>query len=127
MAKKPSRQNTIVKRYQHLRQDQSIVYPISIAFVISIVCIVYLFFMAGFLPSEVPLFYSLSRGVQRLAPATMLILLPASALGILVVNSIIVFFLHTAEPVISRMLAISVGFIAILNAYALVRIVLLVT
>ena len=116
-----------VKRYRQVFHDQSILFSSIVACIAILGSIFYIFLSTSALPSQVPLYYSLPWGEQRLAQTTALLTIPASAAMILILNIGIVLFFYKTEPVISRLLALGAGFTALIGVYTLIRIILLIT
>lgn len=112
--------------YKTLVHDQLVVVAAITTVFIIIIGLMTLILFFDKLPSQVPLYYSLPWGKDRLAPAVYLFMLPASAFSIFVVNSIIMFWFSQNEPLISKILAISSVLAAFLSCYTLIRIILLV-
>lgn len=75
------------------------------------------------LPPQVPLFYSLPWGEDRLVTPNWLVLLPAVSLGIIIVNLLGSFFLK--EVVLTRVLSSTAFLVALLAFITLSKIVLL--
>ena len=119
--------NRFVKRYRQLFPYQNILFSSIVACIVILGSIFYIFLSTSALPSQVPLYYSLPWGEQRLAQTTALLTIPASAAMILILNIGIVLFFYKTEPVISRLLALGAGFTALIGVYTLIRIILLIT
>ena len=117
----------VKKNYNLLLQDSIVRNSIIVAFLSIIISVIYLFFMTGHLPSEVPLYYSLPWGQERLAQTLWLLLIPGISFIFFIINIIIVLFSYKTEPVLSRLFAVTVGFVSFLGAYTVIRIILLVT
>lgn len=112
--------------YHNLRNDKLILYALFLTFIILIAGFVLLFVKIGDLPSLVPLYYSLPWGEERLASASLLIILPGSALLMLVFNLYWMAFFYEKEPLLSKLLAVVSALIAFLSTYTLIRIIFLI-
>ncbi|MCR4264423.1 MAG: hypothetical protein NUV98_06940 [Candidatus Roizmanbacteria bacterium] len=119
--------SSFAKRYRQIIHDPSILFSSIIASVAIIGSTLYIFLMTSALPSQVPLYYSLPWGEQRLTQTTALLIIPGSSALILILNIGIVLFFYKTEPVISRLVALGAGFTALIGVYTLVRIILLIT
>lgn len=119
--------STIVKRYNQVIQDQSILFSSIVSLIVIIGSVLYIFLMTSALPSQVPLYYSLPWGEQRLTDTTALLTIPAATTLIVLLNTVLVLFFYKTEPVVSRLLSLGAGFTSLIGAYTLIRIILLIT
>lgn len=77
----------------------------------------------GFLPAEVPIFYTLPWGEGRLAPKIMLLIMPLISTLIIVINIILGKSLKLHHLLITRMLAATTGLTALMLLLAILGIV----
>ena len=112
--------------YHALRSDKLIVYALLGTCIVLTVGFAVLFVSANNLPSFVPLYYSLPWGEERLVRASMLAILPGSALLLLAFNLFWMAFFYEKEPLLSKLLAVTSGLIAFLSTYTLIRIIFLI-
>ncbi len=74
---------------------------------LSIVCAVTVLFLGKFLPSKLPLFYSLPWGERQLATQTQLLIIPAISACITLVNLTLFWQLHSSQFLFKRILIFS--------------------
>ncbi|MFA5828345.1 MAG: hypothetical protein WC841_03245 [Candidatus Shapirobacteria bacterium] len=87
----------------------------------------FIFFKFDSLPKQVPLYYSLPWGSQRLASASSLFLLPSFSIFFSLINNVLsAFTLHSIQ-VISRLLVVFSLIYSILSLITLIHIVYLVS
>lgn len=84
-------------------------------------------FVRESLPPQVPLYYSLPWGAERLAPPEFLLILPTSTLAITVVNGILALWWYFSEKFVSRLLVLASCTVGLLGLYTFIRIVLLMS
>lgn len=116
----------IGSRYHALRSDKLVVYALLGTCIVLTAGFAVLLVMANDLPSRVPLYYSLPWGEERLARASMLAILPGSALLLLAFNLCWIAFFYEKEPLLSKLLAVTSALIAFLSTYTLIRIIFLI-
>lgn len=89
--------------------------------------LVFIFIKFDNLPKQVPLYYSLPWGSQRLASAASLFLLPSSSIVFSLINNIIAAITLQSIQVISRLLVVFSLVYSILSLITLIHIVYLVS
>lgn len=123
-AKKPKLQ--LGRRIRVVRSDPVLIYALVFGIFCCALGIIYLLVRASDIPSVVPLYYSLTRGPERLAPNTMLAVIPLSILGLVVINVLITLFIAKSEKVLARLVMIGGALVSFLGLYTLIRIIELV-
>lgn len=78
-------------------------------------------------PPELPLFYSMPRGVEQLASPIEFLLLPAFSIFIFLVHFIIAVIISSTEKVAAKILLITAFVVAFTMLLTFIRIVLLIT
>lgn len=117
----------VKQSYWQLRADKLTLYPLILTVFFIVASLLILFLKASALPSQVPLFYSLPWGEERLTKAFMLVLLPVSSGVIFFLNVLSAAYFYEKEILLSRVLIICASFISFLSFYTLMRIVFLIT
>lgn len=87
---------------------------------LELLLIVYRF---GSLPSQVPLYYSLPWGEDRLAPFSSLFLLPTFVICITLINNLFAIFYQKTIPLLSRLLVVSSCIFSFFSFIAIYKIV----
>ena len=114
-------------RFRSFMSDSTVRYALMGVFIILAVEGGTYSFVRESLPPQVPLFYSLPWGAERLAPPEFLLILPASTLAITVVNGILALWWYFAEKLVSRLLVLASFIVGLLGLYTFIRIVLLMS
>lgn len=105
------------------RQDKTVFYSYAFSLVLIIVVINSFAIFYPNLPSQIPLFYSLSWGENQLGDLGQFVILP-SIIGLSsLVNLLISWQLHESQIVLKRMLAISSLTIALLLTITALKII----
>lgn len=77
------------------------------------------------LPSQLPLFYSLSWGEGQLVPISQIVILPALTIVITLINLLFSWHLHTSQQVLKRMLSLFSASLSFILTLAAIRIIFL--
>ncbi len=77
------------------------------------------------LPSQLPLFYSLSWGENQLVPISQIIILPALTVVITLINLLVSWHLHPSQQVLKRMLSLFSASLSSILTLAAIRIIFL--
>jgi hypothetical protein len=77
------------------------------------------------LPSQLPLFYSLSWGEGQLVPISQIIILPALTIVITLINLLVSWHLHPSQQVLKRMLSLFSASLSVIITLAAIRIIFL--
>ena len=78
------------------------------------------------LPPEVPLYYSLPWGEQRLVSAYGLLILPILGLGIYLFNCLLAVLLARENQLLTKILVYTAIFVNTMLSYSLIRIIFLI-
>ena len=119
--------NKLIHDYRLVVADTIVKSSLIFAFGSIVVSVMYLLLMTSRMPSQVPLYYSLPWGSERLAETLWLLYIPAVSFMFFIVAVIISILYYSIEPLLSRLIATTAGFVSFLGAYTLIRIILLVT
>jgi hypothetical protein len=79
------------------------------------------------LPKQVPLYYSLPWGAQRLAPTSSLFLLPSFSIVFSLINNLLAAFTLHSIQIVSRLLVIFSLIYSVLSLITLIHIVYLIS
>ncbi|MBI4129838.1 hypothetical protein HY468_00830 [Candidatus Roizmanbacteria bacterium] len=112
--------------YQYIVKDVLLLYALLVSVISIVVSGVIFFLFSRQLPSLVPLYYSLPWSEGRLAGAQWLLLLPISAVGIVIVNLIIALIFYRSEAMLSRIVGLAAACFALMQLYAMIRIIFLI-
>jgi hypothetical protein len=94
---------------------------------IIVVQLVFIFLKFDGLPKQVPLYYSLPWGSQRLASASSLFFLPSFSIIFFLINNLLATFTFRSVQIISRLLVIFSLVYSVLSLITLLHIVYLVS
>jgi len=89
--------------------------------------LVFIFLKFDSLPKQVPLYYSLPWGSQRLASASSLFLLPSFSIIFFLINNLLATFTLRSIQIISRLLVIFSFIYSVLSLITLIHIVYLIS
>jgi len=89
--------------------------------------LVFIFLKFDSLPKQVPLYFSLAWGAQRLASASSLFLLPSFSIIFFLINNLLATFTLRSIQIISRLLVIFSFVYSVLSLITLVHIVYLIS
>jgi len=89
--------------------------------------LIFIFLKFDSLPKQVPLYYSLPWGNQRLASASSLFLLPSFSIIFFLINNLLATFTLRSIQIISRLLVIFSFIYSVLSLITLVHIVYLIS
>lgn len=95
-----------------------------LSILISVLTIVLTIFVRGSLPPEIPLFYGLPEGEERLAQPTLLLLPSAVSLFLTIVNTVII--LNIKNELMQKSLVLASFALTIFSFVTTVKIILLV-
>lgn len=115
------------KTYSRFRSDKAILYSTIASFFLIFTSFLLLYFKASDFPSQVPLFYSLPWGKERLVSPTLLLILPGASFAVFIVNTFFAAVFFEKENLLSKILVFSSVFILFLSFYTLIRIVFLIS
>lgn len=115
----------MIKKIINIYQTQdSIVFWFTCTSVLLSLLVVFLWaYQYPNLPSQLPLFYSLTWGEKQLVSLNQFVLLPGIILIITVVNLLISWHLHSSQLLLKRMLSINSALIALLVTVVAIKII----
>lgn len=108
-----------------LNQDKLILFFLGISLLSIILNIIFFIINYVNLPPRVPLFYSLPWGDNWLVALPQFLILASIALLFLVLNFFMIWYLHSSQLIIKRLIAVSTAFISLLFLITGVKIVLI--
>lgn len=84
--------------------DKYVFLPIIISLIFALSVTIFYFIYYSQLPERLPLFYSVSWGENQLASKQQFLILPATMMLILLINSLIASQLHSAQYILKRII-----------------------
>lgn len=107
-----------------MKQQDPIIFWLNFISLLFVLIILSLFALSlSRLPSKLPLFYSLPWGEGQLVNLSQFIILPATAILVLLVNLTVSWHLHPSQVVAKRMLSASTALVSFLLFLTAVRII----
>lgn len=115
----------LVKKFTsfYSQQDPIIFWSNFLSLLFVLIILTLFAFNLNSLPSKLPLFYSLPWGDNQLVNLSQFIILPATAILVLLANLTISWHLHTSQVVAKRMLSASTALVSFLVLVTALRII----
>ncbi|EKD90746.1 MAG: hypothetical protein ACD_30C00092G0014 [uncultured bacterium] len=100
---------SLLKKFSNFYNSQDKYSFISITLILSMALLILLTWVISYpyLPSQLPLFYSLSWGTSQLATLTQFLILVSIMILIMLINSIVSWHLHPSQILLKRILSIT--------------------